>query len=43
VKDDAEFIAERIGGFQDTRKQAEPQSERERAFAPGREQKGSSA
>ena len=43
VKEDAEFIADRIGAFQDTRKQAEPQSERERAFAPGREQKGSSA
>ena len=28
VKDDAEFIAERIGAFQDARKQIEPQSER---------------
>ena len=44
VKEDAEFIAERIAAFQDAKKRAEPQSERENAaFAPGREQKGSSA
>ena len=43
VKDDAEFIAERIGAFQDAKKRAEPQSERERAFAPGPRAQGEGA